>query len=173
MMSAVLICLSAVVACAPAAAATCWRHAAQRHGVSSELLVAIARAESALDPRAENRSHVTVTGTVDRGYMQINTAPRVLHRLGVRAEQLFEPCLNIDIGARILAEKFARHGNSWEAVGAYNASCSVLTGPDCQRARARYAWRVYRQLLLQRVRPLPVARSAASAPRREMGGKLP
>jgi soluble lytic murein transglycosylase-like protein len=130
----------------PGAASACWEAAAQKHAVPAPLLVALAHAESSLNPRAINRSHFHKTNSVDIGLMQINANPRTLKNLGVTAEQLFDPCTNIEAGARILAEKFALHGRTWEAVGAYNASCATMTTQQCLRVRTRYAWRVYRYL---------------------------
>jgi soluble lytic murein transglycosylase-like protein len=138
--------LAIAVLCLPGLASACWEQAAQKYAVPAPLLIAVAKAESSLNPRAVNRSHFNRTKTIDIGVMQINSDARMLSNLGVTQDQLLDPCTNIEAGARILAEKMARHGRTWEAVGAYNASCATLTPQQCLRARTRYAWRVYRFL---------------------------
>lgn len=141
----------AVLAMARAWAQACWEDAAQRYGISADLLYAIARVESNLNPRAVNRSHFQRTGSYDIALMQINSGHlRTLSRHGIREADLFEPCTNIQVGAWLLADSFARRGATWDAVGAYNAACSQLKGHDCIEARAKYAWRAYRQLPAQR-----------------------
>jgi soluble lytic murein transglycosylase-like protein len=113
----------------------CWQEAAAR-GVDARLLFAIAQQESSLDARAINRSHAARTGSVDIGLMQINSRwLPVLHRHGIREADLLDPCTNLQVGAWILAQSFRRHGATWEAVGAYHASCTQLRPPDCAATR--------------------------------------
>ncbi len=140
-----------LLALAPGLArATCWNEAAQRHHIAPELLVAIARAESNLDPRAENLTHKAKTGTTDIGLMQINSSwlPK-LARYGIDRARLFDPCVNLNVGAWILAQCFDKAGVTWDCVGAYNTACTQLKGDACTAARAKYAWRVYERLPAQ------------------------
>lgn len=140
-----------VLAIAPSVAMACWDEAAQRFGVSADLLYAMARVESNLDPRAVNRTHSQRTGSYDIGLMQINSGHlRTLSRHGITETDLYDPCINIQVGAWLLADNFSRHGINWNAVGAYNAACSQLKQEACAKTRAQYAWKVYRQLHTER-----------------------
>lgn len=161
---------AAVFAVSCGASAACFNEAAARYGVSPQLLCAVARCESDMRPDAVNRSHVARTGTVDYGLMQINSGHLPwLKQFGITEQHLLDACTNVQVGAYILAEKMQRHGNSWEAVGAYNAACTQLKGEKCTEARTKYAWCVHRRFAQcadpssQKVRP-PRSDAAAAAP---------
>lgn len=99
--------------------ANCWQSSAQKYGVDPYLLAAIARVESGLNPSAHNRNK---DGTEDIGIMQINTKVlREVERYGITRDQLFEPCINIDVAAWKLASHFRDYGVTWYAVGAYHS----------------------------------------------------
>lgn len=118
----------------------CWVEAANKYGINPYLLYAIAKTESGLNPRAINHN---TNGSYDIGLMQINSGwLPTLRKYGVTEEALFEPCTSIQVGAWILAQNIQQFGNTWEAVGAYNARSPVL--------RLKYATKVYRNL------PLPL-----------------
>jgi soluble lytic murein transglycosylase-like protein len=140
-----------LIAALPAQA--CWEQAGERYGVSPELLYAIARTESGLDPQAVGRNR---DGSRDIGLMQINSAwlPS-LSAHGIAERDLFDPCTSIHVGAWILAGNVRRLGYTWEAVGAYNAA-----SPSLRRA---YAERVYRQVAATRASLQPGLPTGASA----------
>lgn len=99
--------------------ASCFAAASKWSGAPQRLLVAIARQESSFNPRAVNRNG---NRSEDVGIMQINSSwlPK-LSRYGIDRAKLFEPCVNIHVGAWILAHNIRQHGPTWKAVGAYNA----------------------------------------------------
>lgn len=116
--------------------ADCLDEAAAFHRVSPTLARGIAQVESGM------RSWVTNTntnGSEDIGLMQINSAhlPR-LAKFGITRQSLFDPCTNAYVGTWILADCLTRYGETWTAVGCYNAGA-----PD---KRLRYANRVYQKL---------------------------
>ena len=121
-------------------AQACWEEAANKYGINAYLLYAIAKTESNLNPRAINRNK---NGSFDIGLMQINSSwLPTLRKYGVTEPSLYDACTSIHVGAWILAQNIRRYGDTWEAVGAYNARSSEL--------RLRYAMKVYKNL------PLPL-----------------
>lgn len=118
-------------------ASACWEEAAERYGVNPYVLYAIAKTESSLNPSAMNRSNKN--GSYDIGLMQINSSwLPTLRKHGIDEAQLMDACTNIHVGAWVLAQNMRRMGNSWEAVGAYNARNADL--------RIKYANKVYRNI---------------------------
>jgi soluble lytic murein transglycosylase-like protein len=114
----------------------CFEAASVRYDVSRRLLEAIASVESAGNPAAINKN---VNGSEDIGLMQINSSwLPTLKKYGINRSDLFDPCVSINVGAWIMADNIARHGYSWEAVGAYNA-----VNP---KKRLTYAYRVAQAL---------------------------
>ena len=102
--------------------AFCFKEAAQRYSVSEDLLYAIAQTESNLNAAAFNRN---TDGSEDIGLMQINSSwLPTLAKYGIDRQRLLDPCVNVNIGAWVLAHNIRRFGPTWKAVGAYNASSS-------------------------------------------------
>jgi soluble lytic murein transglycosylase-like protein len=84
--------------------------AAQRHGLSEDLIRAVIQAESAFDPRA-----VSTAGA--KGLMQL--MDETAKGLGVR--DAFDPAQNVEGGVRFLRLMLDRYGNVPLALAAYNA----------------------------------------------------
>lgn len=125
----------------PAASAMCFREAADRYKVSETLLRAIAKTESNFNAKAIGRNE---DGSEDLGVMQINSSwLPTLARYGIgRHELLSDPCINVNVGAWVLADNISRHGDTWKAVGAYNAR-----SPLKQEIYVRKVYTNFRQVI--------------------------
>lgn len=94
--------------------ATCFGTAALQYGLPETLLLAVARGESDFEATARSRANA-------HGVMQI-LWPDTARHLGIhRLSELYDPCTNIDAGARYLKELLSRYqGNLHLALAAYN-----------------------------------------------------
>ena len=94
--------------------ATCFDAAALAYDLPESLLLAVARGESDFEATARSRANA-------HGVMQI-LWPGTAKHLGIsRLTDLYDPCTNIDAGARYLKELLARYeGNVHLALAAYN-----------------------------------------------------
>lgn len=92
----------------------CFQAAATSHDLPVTLLVAVARGESNFDPRAKSSANA-------HGLMQI-LWPTTARHLGFdRLTDLYDPCRNVDAGARYLKELLQRYdGDVHLALAAYN-----------------------------------------------------
>lgn len=93
---------------------TCFRAAALAYDLPYTLLLAVARGESDFDPMARSKANA-------HGVMQI-LWPTTANHLGIyRLSELYEPCTNIDAGARYLRELLERFDGDFHlALAAYN-----------------------------------------------------
>ena len=94
--------------------ANCFAAAALQYGLPETLLLAVARGESDFEATARSRANA-------HGVMQI-LWPDTAKHLGIhRLSELYDPCTNIDAGARYLKELLPRYdGNLHLALAAYN-----------------------------------------------------
>jgi len=135
--------------------------AAERHALNPALVAAVARAESAFDPRA-----ISVKGA--QGLMQL--MPATAQRFGLSGDAVFEPERNLDAGARYLRWLADRFDNDLARVlAAYNAGEGTVErygGVPPYRETHGYLRRIYAVLNLAVDDVVPgVAAAAAVAGR--------
>lgn len=92
-----------------------FKNAADRYGISYELLVSVAKAESDF-----NKNSTSKSGAM--GIMQL--MPATAKYLGVT--DAYDPEQNIMGGARYLSEKLEKHGSVQLALAAYNAGSNAV-----------------------------------------------
>lgn len=138
--------------------ATCFRAASLAYDLPETLLLAVARGESDFEATARSRANA-------HGVMQI-LWPTTANHLGIyRLSELYEPCTNIDAGARYLKELLQRYdGNLHLALAAYNYGPNRIpvSGDNIPAGAQWYSGYIYRHLgyvLGDRERPgaLPVS----------------
>lgn len=131
-----------------------FQDASDKYGIPKNLLIAIARQESSMNPLCINiagqdfypKNEIQALDYIRRaqigkrsfdvGIMQINN---YWHKeLNIPAEDLLDPFTNIDTGAKILAMEIKRYGFNWQAVGKYHS-------PNLERGR-NYAWKVFNRM---------------------------
>lgn len=121
---------------------TCFRAAALEYDLPWTLLLAVARGESDFDPVARSKANA-------HGIMQI-LWPTTANHLGIfRLSQLYEPCTNIDAGARYLREMLERYGGDIHlALAAYNYGPERIstTGDDIPGGATWYSGYILRHL---------------------------
>ncbi len=111
----------------------CFESAARHHDLPVSLLIAVARGESNFNARAVSHAGA-------HGVMQI-LWPDTARELGfARIEELYQPCRNIDAGARYLRMMLDRYdGDLHLALAAYNYGPGRIAG-DGRPLPAGAAW---------------------------------
>ena len=138
----------------------CFQRAAASHDLPEALLLAIASGESNFDPAARSDKDAI-------GLMQIRW-PLTSRHLGVQREaDLYDPCTNVDAGARYFRELSNRYGHNLHlALGAYNYGPSrVAPGnvPEGANWYSHYIYQHLQQVLGQAVVPTSELISASEA----------
>ncbi len=134
------------------ARAFCYNEAGARYHVDPKLLRSISKVESGFNAGAigYNRNKKGQVTSRDFGLMQINsTHVPQLRNMGVlQSEQdlLTKPCLNVMVGAWILARHLQVCGVTWECLGSYNAGFADDNTPR----RMLYARKVYADYMARR-----------------------
>lgn len=135
--------------------AFCFQAAGARYQIDPILLEAMAVQESGLNANAinHNKNHAGKITSTDYGVMQINSShiPTLISMGIIRSKDdlLNNVCLNVQIGAWILAKHLQTCGVNWSCLGSYNAGFSG----NNEHRRMRYARRIYsiyNQLLVRR-----------------------
>lgn len=142
----------------------CFARAAASHQLPESLLLAVARGESNFDPAARSERDAV-------GLMQIRWPGTSRHLGIVREADLYDPCTNVDAGARYLVELAARfNGNLHLALAAYNYGPGRISAaqelPEGARWYSQYIYQHLQNVLgLQSpgdsdaTRPVPAARA--------------
>ena len=122
--------------------ASCFRAAAAAYGMPKTLLLAVARGESDFESTARSRANA-------HGVMQI-LWPTTANHLGIyRLTELYDPCTNIDAGARYLREMLNRfNGNLHLALAAYNYGPERISADpeDIPSGASWYSGYIFRHL---------------------------
>lgn len=136
----------------------CFTRAAAAHGVPESLLLAIASGESGFEPAARSDKDAV-------GIMQIRW-PGTSRHLGIlREADLYDPCTNIDAGARYIAELTDLFANNLHrAVAAYNYGPGRIAGKTLTPGARWYSQYIYQHL--QRVLGRPHVPSSELVPPR-------
>ena len=67
-----------------------------------------------------------------------------LQKFGITREKLFDPCVNINVGAWILAQAVQKLGYNWNAIGAYHTGLGKSNRRE--ERRSNYSGDVYRRI---------------------------
>jgi len=122
--------------------ALCFDVAALEHGLPETLLLAVARGESDFEATARSKANA-------HGVMQI-LWPGTARHLGIhRLSELYDPCTNIDAGARYLKEMLARYDDNLHlALAAYNYGPQRIStdGSNVPSGASWYSGYIYRHL---------------------------
>ncbi|MEP5763178.1 MAG: lytic transglycosylase domain-containing protein [Halieaceae bacterium] len=118
----------------------CFQRAAAGHELPQALLLAVASGESNFDPAARSDKDAV-------GLMQIQW-PGTSQHLGIyREADLYDPCTNVEAGARYLSELLRQYSNNLHlAIAAYNYGPSRISAAQVPEGARWYSHYIYQHL---------------------------
>ncbi len=118
----------------------CFEIASRQHNVDLDLLLAVAFVESNWDPTARSARNA-------HGLMQVRWPVTARHLGSRRVAELYNPCLNIEMGARYLRELSDKYEqDDYLMLAAYNYGPSrIKKRSDVPKSVATYVDKVTRQ----------------------------
>ncbi|EKD9823945.1 type III secretion system LEE muramidase EtgA [Escherichia coli] len=123
-------------------ASDCFEITGKAYNIDPLILKAIAWNESKC--KSGIKSKTNKNGTYDIGIMQINSSHLdLLSKFNISEDDLLnDACINISVAGYILASNIKSRGNTWDAVGAYNAG--YFNTPNAVELRRQYAMKIYK-----------------------------
>ena len=115
---------------------SCINQAATEYHVSAKLIISVLNTERGKIGFVRKNKN----GSVDMGPMQINSSwLPILKNVGITQHQvLYDPCLNLKIGAWILSKSIADSHNLLTGVGDYNSRTFIYNHAYTQKVRIFY-----------------------------------
>jgi soluble lytic murein transglycosylase-like protein len=113
----------------------CINQAALHHHVPATMIVSVMQIENGRNGTAIKNKN----GTYDLGVMQINTSwLSTLKKFGISRSSLqHDACLNVDVGAWILAHSIAK-SEGWRGVGNYHSATPKFNKIYSAKVKAKY-----------------------------------
>src|SRR3990167_9492732 len=113
----------------------CINQAALHHHVPATMIVSVMQIENGRNGTAVKNKN----GTYDLGVMQINTSwLSTLKKFGIsRASLQHDACLNVEVGAWILAQSIAK-SEGWRGVGNYHSATPKYNQIYSEKVKKKY-----------------------------------
>ena len=114
----------------------CINKAAETYHLPAKLLIAVLNVEQG----KSGKVHKNKNGSVDLGEMQINSCqwPTLYQYRITPQDVLYKPCVNLQVGAWMLAKSMAHGSNLLEGVGNYHSHTLVYNHAYVKKVRERY-----------------------------------
>lgn len=124
----------------------CFETVGKAYSIDPLLLESIALTESNKNTNVISKNNTN--GTYDIGIMQINSSHlKTLKKYNITEQDLIkDSCVNITVAGFILSSNIKIRGNTWDAIGAYNAG--YHNTPGATERRRLYAEKIKKTYMM-------------------------